>query len=422
MGKRSPEYYPHGSGTPTAALKLLAAFICLLLLFKPANTHAVGEEQVLRMIGPEDALILTGPGKNLILEKNINTPLMPASTLKLLTALAVMDTLGQEYRFETGFYTGSSGTLKIKGFGDPLLISEVLEKMAASVFETAEERDIDIRSILVDDTYFSRSINIPGVTQSREPYDAPVGAFCANFNTVNYRVKNNTVFSAEPQTPLLPFVTKMIRQNSTTGGRIVLSHDNDAITLYGGYLFRYFMEKNHAVQISRVGLASVYAGTDTWLLTFLSPYTLKEAVKKMMEFSNNFVANQLVIASGAKKYGAPGTMEKAVRLLKSYCSEKLEISNFTIVEGSGISRQNRISARSLMRIVEEFEPYHVLLRHQADEYFKTGTLKGISSRAGYLNHPAGGLYRFVIISNTPGRSAEKIKQAVVSYVIRNEYP
>jgi D-alanyl-D-alanine carboxypeptidase/D-alanyl-D-alanine-endopeptidase (penicillin-binding protein 4) len=97
----------------------------------------------------------------------------------------------------------------------------------------------------------------------------------------------------------------------------------------------------------------------------------------------------------------------------------LEISDFTIVEGSGISRMNRISARSLLRVVEAFEPYHDLLRRRNDEYFKTGTLKGISARAGYFNHPAGGFYRFVIISNTPGRSAEKIKQALVSYVIRN---
>ena len=404
---------------PPAAPKLLTVLICLLLLFKPVNLHAAGAEQVLGMIGPQDALILSGPDKNLILEKNTNTPLVPASTLKLLTALAVMDTLGQEYQFETGFYTGSNGNLKIKGFGDPLLVSEVLAEMAAKVFKATEERDIDIRSIFVDDTYFIKPISIPGVTPSTEPYDAPVGAFCVNFNTVNYRVENNTLFSAEPQTPLLPFARKLIRKNSTTGGRIVLSHDNDAIALYGGHLFGYFMEKNRAVRINRVGLASVDKKTDTRLLTCRSPFTLTEAVKKMMEFSSNFVANQLVIASGAKKYGSPGTMEKAVRLLESYGLEKLGISDFTIVEGSGISRLNRISALSLLRVVEAFEPYRDLLRHQGDEYFKTGTLKGISSRAGYINHPAGGRYHFVIISNTPGRSAEKIKRALVSYIFND---
>lgn len=417
---QSPEYHTHGGVMPPAAPKLLTVLIiCLLLLFKPVNLHAAGEEQVLGMIGPQDALILSGPDKNLILEKNINTPLVPASTLKLLTALAVMDTLGQDYQFETRFYTGPNGNLKIKGFGDPLLISEVLAEMAARVFKAAEEQDIDIRDIFVDDTYFSKPINIPGVTPSTEPYDAPVGAFCANFNTVNYRVKNNILFSAEPQTPLLPFARKLIQKNPPTGGRIVLSHNNDAIALYGGHLFGYFMEKNHAVRITRVGLASVDEKTDTLLLTCRSPFTLTEAVKKMMEFSNNFIANQLVIASGAKKYGSPGTIEKAVRLLETYGLEKLNISNATLVEGSGISRLNRISAQSLLRIVEEFEPYYSLLRHRGDEYFKTGTLKGISTRVGYIQHPAGGRYRFVIMVNTPGKSAEKIKQALASYMIRN---
>ncbi len=419
MLQKSLEYHPYGSWMPTAAPKLLTVLICLLLLFKPVNLHAVGEAQLLGMIGPADALILSGPDKNLTLTKNIHTPLIPASTLKLLSALAVMDTMGPEYRFKTDFYIGPGGSLTIRGFGDPLLISEVLVEMAAKVFKSAEERAIVIRSICVDDAYFSKPINIPGAALSNEPYDAPVGAFCANFNTVNYTVKGDTLFSAEPQTPLLPFARKLIRQNATTGGRIVLSHDNNAIALYGGHLFAYFLKKNHHMPINRVGLAAVNTKTDTLLLTCRSPYRLTEAVKKMMEFSNNFVANQLAIAAGAKKYGAPGTMEKAVRLLESYCLEKLGISNFTIVEGSGISRQNRISALSLMRAVEEFEPYHDLLRHQGDEYFKTGTLKGISSRAGYIRHPGGGLYRFVIITNTPGKSAEKIKRALVRYIIRN---
>ncbi len=139
----------------------------------------------------------------------------------------------------------------------------------------------------------------------------------------------------------------------------------------------------------------------------------------MLEFSNNFVANQLLIAAGAQKYGRPGNREKAVRLLDTYCLEHLGVSDITVVEGSGISRLNRISGLSLLRIVEEFEPYHALLRHRGNDYYKTGTLKGISSRAGYIQHPGGGLYRYVIIANTPGKSAARIKQALVGYMIRN---
>ncbi len=403
---------------------LLIAICCALILSGlPPPLHAAGEDRVLQMIGPGDALILAAPDHRIILQKNINTPLIPASTLKLLSALAVMDTLGRKHRFETHFYAGADGAVRIKGFGDPLLISEIVAEMAAQLLKAAHGRDREIRSLLVDDTYFAKPIEIPGVMPSSEPYDAPVGAFCVNFNTVNYRVANNTVLSAEPQTPMIPFAANLIRQNSARGGgRIVLAHDHNAIALYGAYLTGHFLNKNGTSGIESIGMASENTPADTRLLVYRSPLGLTELVKKMMAFSNNFVANQLVIAAGAKKYGPPGTLSKAVRMLESYCHEKLALEAFTLVEGSGISRQNRLTALALLKIVAEFEPYHDLLRHREGEYFKTGTLTGVSSRVGYIRKPGGGLYRFVIVANTPGKSSARIRRILTGYLIQNDYP
>jgi D-alanyl-D-alanine carboxypeptidase/D-alanyl-D-alanine-endopeptidase (penicillin-binding protein 4) len=42
------------------------------------------------------------------------------------------------------------------------------------------------------------------------------------------------------------------------------------------------------------------------------------------------------------------------------------------------------------------------------EFYKTGTLDGISTRAGYIKNEKGGLYRFVVLINTQGKSAESI--------------
>lgn len=404
-------------------LFLLAIFCALFLPGQALPLHAAGEDRILQMIGPGDALILSGPGHKTLLQKNIHTPLIPASTLKLLSALAVMDTLGRDHRFETHFYAGADGAVRIKGFGDPLLISETVAEMATQVFAAVRHHGGAINSLLVDDTYFATPIEIPGVMPSSEPYDAPVGAFCVNFNTVNYRVENNTVLSAESQTPLLPFAESLIRQKGIRGGgRIVLSHDNHAIALYGAHLLAYFLAEKGAAGIEQVGMASADIPPGSQLLAYRSPFGLTELVQKMMAFSNNFVANQLVITAGAKKFGAPGTLAKGVRLLESYCREKLVLKNFTLVEGSGISRQNRFTALALLKIVAEFEPYHDLLRYRDGEYFKTGTLKGVRSRVGYIRRPAGGLYRFVIVVNTPGRSAAGIKRALTGYLIQNGYP
>lgn len=400
---------------------MLLLYCSLLIGWQPTHLYASGAEQILNLLGPADTLLLSGPDRRVILEKNSATPLIPASTLKLLTALVAMDTLGEKSHFNTDFYYDSKGTLKIKGFGDPLLISEVVAKMSSKISRAAAERNLRIHRLGVDDSYFVKPIHIPGSSPSIQPYDAQPGALCVNFNTVNFKVQGGLLSSAEPQTPLLPFARRFIQQNTTPTGRIILSHDHEAIALYGGHLFAHFLQENLKNPIDQVALGAVDLKTDTRLLTCRSPFSVRDAIQKMMAFSNNFVANQLLIASGAKKFGSPGNLAKAVRTLQAYCREKLQISNATLVEGSGISRANRISAQSLLRIVQAFEPHYMLLRRRGGEYFKTGTLQGISTRVGYLEHPVSGRYHFVIMANTPGRSAATIKRALAAYMLQNGY-
>ena len=79
-----------------------------------------------------------------------------------------------------------------------------------------------------------------------------------------------------------------------------------------------------------------------------------------------------------------------------------------IIEGSGISRQNRTSAKDMERILKAFEPYHRLMRHEGKDFYKTGTLRGISTRAGYIENAEGRLYRYVLLINTPGKSATRV--------------
>jgi D-alanyl-D-alanine carboxypeptidase/D-alanyl-D-alanine-endopeptidase (penicillin-binding protein 4) len=86
----------------------------------------------------------------------------------------------------------------------------------------------------------------------------------------------------------------------------------------------------------------------------------------------------------------------------------LKINNFKIVEGSGISRENKISAHNLHIVLEAFAPHYNLMRREGRAFYKTGTLSGISTRAGYIENSKGGLYRFVVLINTPGKSADPI--------------
>ena len=114
--------------------------------------------------------------------------------------------------------------------------------------------------------------------------------------------------------------------------------------------------------------------------------------------------------AGAKAYGPPGTLEKGIRATATYAKDILKIENIRIVEGSGISKENRISAANLDQILREFEPYYLLMRKRDGEFYKTGNLSGINTRAGYLEDGKGELYRFVVLINTPGKSMESIME------------
>ena len=137
---------------------------------------------------------------------------------------------------------------------------------------------------------------------------------------------------------------------------------------------------------------------------------MDEIVSRLLFHSNNFIANQLLITLGAKINGPPGTLEKGVSALNDYAKNILKINDLSISEGSGISRENMIPARSFLKILAEFEPYRYLMKQNGSEYFKTGTLTGVSTRAGYIKGSDGRLYKFVIMTNSNGNSAENISK------------
>lgn len=362
------------------------------------------------LIGNNDAITVANPQGYIIFSKNGDKKLIPASTLKIFTALVALHYLGPDYRFITEFYQDNNQNLKVKGYGDPLLISEVLTEIAASL----SLRVNAVTDIVLDDSYFDQPLTIPGISSSSEPYDAPNGALCVNFNTVYYKKVNGTYISAEPQTPLLPFALKKIKISKQNEGRIVLSHNNDECTLYAGHLFKYFLEKE-GVQINGgVKIGRVQKEKDTLVFTYVSQFTLLEIIEKLLEHSNNYTTNQILIAAGTQAYSPPGTLDKGVQAAISYAKNILHLKNFKIAEGSGISRENRISANDLERVLEAFAPHHHLLRYEDGDFYKTGTLLGINTRAGYIENAEGALYRYAILINTPGKSADRITRRLLS--------
>ena len=398
---------------PAVRLQCWLGIILLAVGFlgSPAHSGSDKFESISALIGKKDSILVANPRGQILFAKNKDTKLVPASILKLFTSLMALHYLGPEYRFKTEFYLDDASNLKIRGLGDPLLISEVVNDISRHLAEKLEPSQ-NVNNLILDNSYFSQPLTIPGITSSSQPYDAPNGALCVNFNTVNFKHTTDGHVSAEPQTPLLPFALKKIKQSQMDEGRIVFSHENHEITLYAGKLFEYFLNENGIEFSGSVKLGRVNLEADRLLFRYVSRASLKQIISKLLEHSNNFTTNQLLITSGIKAYGPPGTLEKGVATALHYAEAVLKMNGITIFEGSGISRKNRVSAAHMHRVLDTFAPYYLLMNRQNNEFYKTGTMYGISTRAGYIQGKEGQLYRYVVMINTPGKSTGKIMRVL----------
>ncbi|WP_459922063.1 D-alanyl-D-alanine carboxypeptidase/D-alanyl-D-alanine-endopeptidase [Desulfatiferula olefinivorans] len=385
--------------------------MCVACLFLKTVSSDAGFARLDALIGPDDAVLVMA-GSRCLYEKNADRMLIPASTLKVLTALSAFDCLGEGFRYHTDFFLDDQNNLTIKGYGDPLLISEVIARCSAALVPILKKKTGALRNILYDDSFFT-SLMVPGaVPHSSEPYDSPNGALCANFNTVNFlRTPEGRLISAEPQTPLLPFLTDVIEASGLDEGRIRLTrHDS---RLYAAHLFRFFLEKNGMPVTGDILTAPSPSAEKDAIYTFHSPFSLNDIVSQLLEYSNNFIANQLVLTMGARVQGAPGTLEKGVGVLNRYLLSQGLSDRVVVIEGSGLSRDNRISARDMDRLLNAFASHYFLMKKKDSVYYKTGTLTGISTRVGYVTGPMGIEQRFVVFCNTPGSSSERILQQLI---------
>ena len=343
----------------------------------------------------EAAIVLISPDSRVVYQRNEHRPYVPASTLKLLTALTAIHHLGLTFRFRTAFYMDSSDNLKIKGYGDPMLTSEVWQEIA----DELSHRFRSINDLVLDISYFSQDLRIPGTGRSANPYDAPPGALCANFSTVFFRRdRQGRIVTSEAQTPITAFARGKIRSLGLKQGRYTICHDAAEAARYAGALLACFLRRK-GTEIRGTIRPGLVTPEDKRVFTWVSPFTLKDVIQKMMAFSSNFVANQICITTGARVYGPPGTLDKGMRVLRDYANKELHLKDITLVEGSGVSRKNRLTVLDMATVLDRFRPYRHLLRSQGGSFYKTGTLKGIRTRAGYFEPAPGRIWRFVVFLN-----------------------
>ncbi len=377
---------------------------------------------------------MSTPQGRILMEQNAHDSYTPASILKILTGFAAVSHFGKEYRFPTkACFDETTGTLYIKGFGDPLFVSEAIEEFSGQIADSMKRQKANqnsanphpLTSIVLDQDFFAPDIHIPGTGSSENPYDASLGALCANFNTVSFQKNPATgkYGSAEPQTPLFREFLPAVKAAGTSQGRILIPKNLQSI--YPGMLMAYFLEtKGIRTGPSETGKSGPqhcrittgpFPAEPQGELTFFSPFVLEEAVQKLLRYSNNLIANHLILAAGADKYGAPATLEKGVRFLTSFARETMGMELLHIFEGSGLSRKNKITPAQMGKVLQYFDPLYGLLRENTDTYYKTGTLTGVRCLAGYIKGKKGSRFPFVIMVKQP--NPEAVPGRIVSQLI-----
>jgi serine-type D-Ala-D-Ala carboxypeptidase/endopeptidase (penicillin-binding protein 4) len=106
--------------------------LALALLLLPAPALAGVKEKVATLAPSGLVLVMDAKGNELVAQ-NADTPFVPASVTKIVTAWLAMEVLGGDYRFETRFYLDDKRVLYVRGGGDPFLISEELATLATEL-------------------------------------------------------------------------------------------------------------------------------------------------------------------------------------------------------------------------------------------------------------------------------------------------
>ncbi len=361
-----------------------------------AQVYAGTSMDLLDGIDASALLVLDANGQPLY-SKQAEKMLIPASTVKLLTALMALKHWGREHRFATEFYIDeATNILVVKGLGDPFLVSEEIDLIVEKI------KKLDIQSfngIRVDSSYFGESLNNTQRATTNNPYHASASVLAANFNTIEVNVVNGVVRSGEAQTPITAMAKSLAKGLANGKHRINLGNARRGPQYFVEVLSQKLRQADIAVK--QLQLLETESVGLTLLFTHYNTRPLDKVIAAMLKYSNNFIANQLFLMLGAEKFAAPAAFDKSRQMLKEFVDVHFQWQQYAVYDGAGLSRNNRLSARHLTEIAQKLAPYRDLMPTQKRAIrAKSGTLNGVSCYAGYVFR-GGKWLTFALLINHP---------------------
>jgi D-alanyl-D-alanine carboxypeptidase/D-alanyl-D-alanine-endopeptidase (penicillin-binding protein 4) len=326
-------------------------------------------------------------------------PMIPASTLKIFTGIAAMDVLGSQTRFET-IVKREGNLLTIVGGGDPTLVSQTPENWRGKPPGSEQPPSIDQLADLAAAT----------IGQTTE-------SFVVNFD--------DSLF-ADPQAhPTWPDLYIRTGEVAPAQGLTMDFGINDSEAVMkdpAQSAAQYFADALTELGIPATLGERKLAGETASVLTSIKSATVTDIVERMITTSNNtmaeFLAHHVGGASGAFTYeGGDSATTQALS------AAKVDLTGVTILDGSGLSRSNLASAKSLVSALDYANRSEgaawsnlsglpvagisgtLVDRYEAGEpgrgtvRAKTGTLSKVVALSGTLVDASGDLLIFTFIAN-----------------------
>jgi D-alanyl-D-alanine carboxypeptidase/D-alanyl-D-alanine-endopeptidase (penicillin-binding protein 4) len=409
--------------------------------------------------------VMQASNGDVLFAHNAARPFNPASNTKMLTTAAAMSYLGADFRYHTALYGPPPdtdgvvhGNVILRGSGDPSLTTADVVEIARVLSSHGVQR---IEGDLDADPHFHARGHKPD-----DPGDGE-GALILNRNTYAVRVRPSEpgrpalvsleprvdLFSVENQATTVHGKRTRLRIDSyrkddrlvvTVRGRIADNHGGfaDMRRLADGSLL--------AASVLRAALADfgveltgrVRSGTDS-ASTLLAEHVsapLADVCRISNKPSNNFVAEAIYKTLGGELYGLPGTLAKGTRAIVDYLSSVgIKPGAYKIVNGSGLTHENRITAQDLAKLLRKIY-YDISVAPEClaslavggvdgtirNRFLgtdavglvraKTGTLDGVSALSGYVGEKDDVIIFSIFVEGFRHRRTTEVRHAQVRMV------
>lgn len=399
-----------------------------------------------------------------IAARNADMAVAPASNMKLFTTGAAMRLLGPDFQFRTTVAIRGSvdpigtlhGDVLVTGRGDPTIGSRFHDGDSTAVIrEWARElKKAGVKTIggnlIFDHSYFDDQWVHPTwpADQLVNWYEAPVSALSIQEGCVMVRILPSkpgakAIVQLEPPNTILSLENTCV----TGGGRgifVTRKPGTNTIVVKGNvpprsgaseifvtvlYPVNYFANAAHlALQregINVQGEVLLARGTmgGEWRTVAETTTPLPIVSYVINKKSQNFYAEQLLKTIGAERKGA-GSFENGSKAVAEWLVAEVGVDpgEFEQIDGSGMSRFNRASADSFVKLLRymwrtpgraEFVasmPYSgeddSRLRRRLNKppyarsvYAKTGYISGVIGLSGYVHGKSGKVYAFSLLFN-----------------------